>query len=136
MLLCSPASAKGKHISCHLSGNINDGTKGGDTPIERTLNFYLDDTHAKLVGEGGDWSKETNLNVRTTTYSDAEIEAEIDTGLISDGMMFFGRVTNGRAAFAISRVTGNAAYMVKLLPRGAEGGVGPCREIAGPPAKF
>jgi hypothetical protein len=144
MLLCSvtlltvvsPASAKGKHISCQLSGAINDGTKRGNTPIERTLNFYLDDTHATLIGEGGDMSKETNLNVRTTSYSAAKIEAEITTGIISDGMMFFGRVTDGHASLLINRVPGIAALGAKLLPRGSEFEVGPCHEVAPPPAKF
>jgi hypothetical protein len=143
MLLCgasslavSSASAKGKHISCPLSGNINDGTKGGDTPFEHTLNFYLDDTHAKLIGEGGDIPEGTMLNVRTTTYSDTNIEADISTGPIGDSMMFFGKVTDGHVALQINRVSGVTAVGARLLPRGAELAMGPCHEIAPPPAKF
>jgi hypothetical protein len=93
-----PASAKGKHITGPFTANINNGTHGGDTPIERTMNFYLDDTHAQLVGEGGDMAQGTNLNVGTETYSDTQIDAEISTGILADGMMFFGlkSPTDGR----------------------------------------
>lgn len=131
----SPASAKGKHISCQFKVVINNGTKGGDTSTERTMNFYLDDTHAQLVGEGGDFARMTNLNVRTTTYSDTEIDAEVTTGM-ENGMMFFGEVIENHVDLKINRVTGVAAYGVRLLPRGAELGMGPCREIAPPGAKF
>jgi len=127
--------AAGKHIVCQFTANINNGTGGGDTSIDRALKFYLDDTHAQLVSEGGDLPEGTMLFVRTETYSDMQIDAEISTGVV-DGMRFFGQVTDGHVAFRINRVTGVAAYAARLLPRGAEAGMGTCREVAPPRSKF
>jgi hypothetical protein len=70
------------------------------------------------------------------TYSDTQIDAEVSTEILEDGMMFFGRVSNGRAALRINRLTGVAAYALNLLPHGAEAGMGPCHEVAAPGAKF
>ncbi len=131
----APASAAGKHIVCRFTAAVNNGTKGGNTSVERTLNFYLDDTHSQLVSEGGELPDGTMLWVRTKTYSDTQIDAEISTGVV-DGPMFFGQVTDGYPAFRINRVTGVAAYAANLLPHGAEAGMGPCSEIAPPRSKF
>jgi hypothetical protein len=133
LVAVSPAFAKGKHVSCHLTGLIMEAT--GEKRIERTLNFYLDDTNEKLVGESGDIIKGTNLNARTTRYSDVEIVAEISTGMAGE-IIFYGRVTNGPTSLRIDRVTGQAALIGNLLPRGSDMEVGPCREIAPPPTKF
>lgn len=138
LTVSSRASATGKHISCEFKASVNDG-KGGHTSIQRTMNFYLDDTHSQLVGEGTDWAEDATLNVRTVTYSDTQIEAEISTGMtgaVADGMLFFGHVSESRASLTINRVAGTAAYGAKLLPRGAEVGIGSCHEVAPPPAKF
>jgi hypothetical protein len=124
------ACAAGRHIACHFSANINNGGKGGDTSVDRALKFYLDDTHAQLVSDGGDLPNGTMLFVRTKTYSDKLIDAEISTGTVNSngiGVMFFGHVTNGRAILSINRVTGMAAYTADLLPRGSEVGKGVCR---------
>lgn len=109
------------------------------------MNFYLDDTHSQLFSESGNTVErtpdlglvETGLNVRTVTYSDTQINAEISTGMLGiDSMMFFGRVSESRASLTINRVAGTAAYGVKLLPRGAEVCIGSCHEVAPPPANF
>jgi hypothetical protein len=129
----SPAFAKGRHVSCHFHGLVNNGTTSKS--IERTLNFYLDDTSEQLVGEGGDVSKGTNLNARTTLYSDVEVHAEISTGLVPT-VMFFGRVTKAPAQVQINRVTGSAALIANFHPRGSDIEIGSCSETAPPPTKF
>jgi hypothetical protein len=129
LAIASPASAKGKHITCPFTGVTTEGTKS--TSIERTMNFYLDDTYERLVGEGDD------LNVvHTETYSDTRVDAQISTAPVAGGMMFFGRATSERAWLSINRLTGAAAYAVKLFPRGAEVARATCREVEQPPAKF
>jgi hypothetical protein len=138
-----PALAAGKHIICPFVGSINDGQPGHNARVERTMNFYLDDTHSTLVGEGGDTlvgrgsvlAHGTTLNVSTKSYSDTWIDAEVDTGP-PDGMFFGQFAVGGNAGLGINRVTGIAAYAVKLLPKGAETGVATCHEVAAPAAKF
>jgi hypothetical protein len=129
------AFAKGKHITCQFTTAIKNGDTGGHTFVDRMLNFYLDDTHAQLIGEGGNLPEGAMLFARTKTYSDTQIDAEISTGTL-DGPTFFDRVTDGPVALRINRVGGNAAYAVRLLPRGAEVGEGACHEVAPPGTKF
>jgi hypothetical protein len=113
----SPAIASGKHISCEMSGTITDGN-GRHTRTHYTLRFYLDETHAQLVGDGADGPLgPTNLNVRTESYSDTQITGGISTE-IND--MWFDLPTDGNTAFMIQRQTGTAWVLVKLLPNGAE----------------
>lgn len=131
----TPASAKGRHISCQFSGSINRGIKGDNASVDRTLNFFLDDTHSQLVGEGGDLPQGTILFVRTKTYSDTQIDAEISTGVV-DGSTFFGQITDGPVVLRINRVAGSAVYAARLLPHGAEVAMGPCHEVAEPAARF
>jgi hypothetical protein len=131
----SPVSAKGKHISCQFKASLRDGD-GGEERIKRTLNFYLDDTHSQLMSEGGELPEGMILVVRTTSYSDTEIRADINVGPVSGGPFFFGHVTDGEVAFVINRVSGIAGYGTKFLPNGAEVGLGPCSEVAPPRAKF
>lgn len=125
----APARPAAKHVACHFSAIIT-GAKGDTSSIERSLRFYFDDSHAQLVGEGGDLPAGTVLFVRTKAYSDKQIEAEIYTGNANSGgvgVMFFGHVTNGHVALTINRVTGTADYVANLLPRGSETGKGLCR---------
>ncbi len=131
-IMASSALAEGKHITCPFTGSISDGTH--HTQVNRTMSFYLDDTHATLVGEGGDVAQGTSLTVHTKSYSDTWIDADISTGMPSD-VFFFGQVMNGGAGIGINRVTGVAAYALKILPHGAETGVATCHEVAPPAAK-
>jgi hypothetical protein len=129
----APACAAGKHVACEFSANINNAAKGGISSIDRVLRFYLDDSHAQLVGEGGNLPAGVVLFVRTKTYSDKQIDAEIYTGNANSsgvGIMFFGQVTNGHVALTINRVTGIAVYVADFLPRGSETGKGPCHEAS------
>jgi hypothetical protein len=126
----APACAAGKHVACEFSANINNAAKGGISSIDRVLRFYLDDSHRQLVGEGGNLPAGVLLFVRTKTYSDKQIDAEIYTGNANSsgvGMMFFGQVTNGHVPLTIDRVTGDAVYVADFLPRGSETGKGRCR---------
>ena len=129
-----PATAAGKHIVCNFKASITD--KSGQVPVTRSLDFFLDDTHSKLTSEGGQLPEGMILAVRTTSYSDTEIHADINVGPPSGGPFFFGRVTDGEVAFVINRVSGIAIYATKYLPNGAEVGIGPCGEVAPPRAKF
>jgi hypothetical protein len=129
-----PAAAAGKHIVCNFKASITD--KSGQVPVTRSLKFFLDDTHSQLTSEGGELPEGMMLDVRTTSYSDAEIHADINVGPLSGGPFFFGRVTDGEVAFVINRVSGIAVYATKYLPDGAEVGMGPCHEVAPPSAKF
>ena len=81
------------------------------------------------------WRKR-RINNQCASCHDAEIDAEVSAGIIADGMMFFGRVSNGRAKLRIDRLTGGAAYAVELLPRGTEIDTGTCHEVAPPATKF
>jgi hypothetical protein len=90
-----PAAAAGKHIVCDFKASITD--KGGQVPVARALKFFLDDTHSQLISEGGELPEGMTLAVRTISYSDTEIQADINVGPISGGPFFFGRVTDGEA---------------------------------------
>ncbi len=129
-----PVAAAGKHIICNFKASISD--KGGQVPVTRSLKFFLDDTHSQLMSEGGELPEGMILVVRTTSYSDTEIRADINVGPVSGGPFFFGHVTDGEVAFVINRVSGIAGYGTKFLPNGAEVGLGPCSEVAPPRAKF
>jgi hypothetical protein len=114
-------------------GDVSDGS-GHHTKTHYTLRFYLDETHAQLMGEGADGpSGPTNLNVKTESYSDTQIMGGISTE-VND--MWFYRPTDGHTALLIQRQTGTAIVTVKLLPKGAEVTMGPCHEVAAPPTKF
>ena len=63
---------------------------GHHTTVQRTLNFYLDETHSELSAEGTDDKNESLTVHRTQVYSDTEIWAEIETGP-GAVTMFFGR---------------------------------------------
>lgn len=119
-------AATGKHIECRLEGVIK--LQNGDhKDTSHTLNFYLDDANAKIVSE-------SEVTVKTVSYSDTKIDAEIQDNSVAGGTLF-GDPLIGTASLVINRVSGTVALGGRLA-NGADVEQGTCETVSAPKAKF
>lgn len=124
----APAIAKGQHVSCRLNGTIDRGSEG-ISHVEKTMDFYLDDSSQELVPEN---EPDADIIVETTSYSETQILASISDD-IDDRISVFGMATRAAAEFAIDRAKGIATLTASFPNGGTMIYKGTCEAVA-PPA--